>query len=154
LICLIWAFTNRKESPQVVVVNNLAASGGAPIHQSTVSSLPSGDNQLLLMEKLEKLGQLRNSGVLTEEEFAEQKSKLLDGPLRPLAAAVTRGAQRLTSRDRTDTRFKSFPKPALSSISNENDEAGFDSRTTATRLARSEASRVSNDEAKSENAGN
>ncbi|PIF46119.1 PH (Pleckstrin Homology) domain-containing protein [Chryseobacterium sp. 52] len=32
----------------------------------------------LIFEQLEKLGKLRESGILTEEEFAEQKKKLLD----------------------------------------------------------------------------
>ncbi|EJD6629509.1 SHOCT domain-containing protein, partial [Proteus mirabilis] len=39
------------------------------------SSNNSGDD---LLSKLEKLGKLKESGVLTEEEFQEQKSKLLN----------------------------------------------------------------------------
>jgi hypothetical protein len=31
------------------------------------------------LEQLTKLGQLRDSGVLTEEEFAAQKAKILSG---------------------------------------------------------------------------
>jgi hypothetical protein len=35
---------------------------------------PSGDDQL---EQLERLGQLKAQGILTEEEFAAQKAKIL-----------------------------------------------------------------------------
>ena len=35
---------------------------------------PPGDD---LLAQLEKLGQLRDAGVLTEEEFAEQKARIL-----------------------------------------------------------------------------
>ncbi len=31
------------------------------------------------MEKLRQLGELKNSGVLTEEEFASEKAKILNG---------------------------------------------------------------------------
>jgi hypothetical protein len=37
---------------------------------------PSGDEQL---EQLERLGQLKAQGILTEEEFAAQKAKILAG---------------------------------------------------------------------------
>ena len=32
------------------------------------------------IEQLKKLSELKDQGVLTEEEFAEQKAKLLGGP--------------------------------------------------------------------------
>jgi Short C-terminal domain len=32
------------------------------------------------IEQLKKLSELKDQGVLTEEEFAEQKAKLLEGP--------------------------------------------------------------------------
>ncbi|HCR3571054.1 TPA: SHOCT domain-containing protein, partial [Proteus mirabilis] len=44
-------------------------------NSSSQSSNNSGDD---LLSKLEKLGKLKESGVLTEEEFQEQKSKLLN----------------------------------------------------------------------------
>jgi hypothetical protein len=31
-----------------------------------------------LVEKLKQLGELRDKGILTEEEFSEQKKRLLD----------------------------------------------------------------------------
>ncbi|UKB81893.1 PH domain-containing protein [Chryseobacterium sp. MEBOG06] len=36
------------------------------------------EDPALIFDKLEKLGKLRESGILTDEEFAEQKKKLLD----------------------------------------------------------------------------
>ncbi|MGN7863708.1 PH domain-containing protein [Chryseobacterium sp. 22458] len=36
------------------------------------------EDAAVIFEKLEKLGKLRENGILTEEEFAEQKKKLLD----------------------------------------------------------------------------
>lgn len=42
------------------------------------SSQPANNSSDDLLSKLEKLGKLKESGVLTEEEFQEQKSKLLN----------------------------------------------------------------------------
>jgi hypothetical protein len=32
-----------------------------------------------MIERLKELGELRDAGILTEEEFAAQKAKILDG---------------------------------------------------------------------------
>ena len=45
--------------------------------QENVYSADKGDSGAIL-EQLEKLGKLRERGILTDEEFAEQKKKLLD----------------------------------------------------------------------------
>ena len=40
---------------------------------------PAGGLDDAKMEKLRQLGELKNSGVLTEEEFASEKAKILNG---------------------------------------------------------------------------
>ncbi|PTT26917.1 hypothetical protein DBR28_17545 [Chryseobacterium sp. HMWF028] len=45
--------------------------------QENVYSTDKGDSGAIF-EQLEKLGKLRENGILTDEEFAEQKKKLLD----------------------------------------------------------------------------
>jgi len=44
---------------------------------STPASSPSKDTESDIFGKIEKLGKLKSAGLLTEEEFNEQKSKLL-----------------------------------------------------------------------------
>ena len=46
----------------------------APPPQAAAPPADSGDD---MMDQLEKLGELRAKGILTEEEFAAQKAKLL-----------------------------------------------------------------------------
>ena len=48
---------------------------GAPPPQAAPAAAP--PPQLDMVEQLKKLGELRDSGILTEEEFAAQKAKLL-----------------------------------------------------------------------------
>jgi hypothetical protein len=48
----------------------------APAPAPTPAAAPAGDDML---DQLERLGRLRDQGVLTEEEFAAQKAKLLAG---------------------------------------------------------------------------
>lgn len=50
----------------------------APVQQQApapVAPLPSGEDSVI--DQLERLGQLHSSGVLTDEEFAAEKAKLL-----------------------------------------------------------------------------
>jgi hypothetical protein len=60
-------------------------SGGAPAPQAPPQSAPApqaagaGDD---FMEKLEKLARLKEQGILTDEEFAEQKAKVLAAMIR------------------------------------------------------------------------
>jgi hypothetical protein len=42
-----------------------------------VAAPPPAAPQVALVEQLRRLGELRDAGVLTEEEFAAQKAKLL-----------------------------------------------------------------------------
>ncbi|MFC3157825.1 Short C-terminal domain-containing protein [Chryseobacterium arachidis] len=51
-------------------------SNSAPVQQS--SSEVKKESAEVIFDQLEKLGKLREMGVLTEEEFAEQKKKLLE----------------------------------------------------------------------------
>jgi hypothetical protein len=50
---------------------------GAPPPQAAPAAAP--PPQLDMVEQLKKLGELRDAGILTEEEFAAQKAKLLGG---------------------------------------------------------------------------
>jgi hypothetical protein len=56
----------------------------SPFQQSAPKPAPSSSSNVnkesteVIFEQLEKLGKLREIGVLTEEEFAEQKKKLLE----------------------------------------------------------------------------
>ncbi len=47
--------------------------------QAPPAPAPAADPEDDMFAKLEKLGQLRDSGVLTEAEFAQQKAKILAG---------------------------------------------------------------------------
>ena len=53
----------------------------APAPESAAPSPPSGSGALSpeAMQQLEQLAQLHEDGVLTDEEFQEQKAKLLAG---------------------------------------------------------------------------
>ena len=48
----------------------------APAEEPPPAAAPAGNDML---DQLQKLGELRTSGVLTEEEFAAQKAKILAG---------------------------------------------------------------------------
>jgi hypothetical protein len=48
----------------------------APVQEAPVAPAPQGGGDDTL-EQLKKLGDLHDSGVLTDEEFAAQKAKLL-----------------------------------------------------------------------------
>jgi len=50
-----------------------AAPQQAPVQQAPAPAAPQQD----VISQLKELGELRDSGVLTEEEFAQQKAKLL-----------------------------------------------------------------------------
>ena len=60
------------------LVENRAASGRSPAPQPT--STPQSSN---VAEELTRLADLRDRGVLTEQEFAEQKARLLGSPTSP-----------------------------------------------------------------------
>lgn len=58
-----------------VAAVELAKSGGPALAVPSADNLPEGD----MIVRLERLGKLRDSGVLTEDEFREQKAKILAG---------------------------------------------------------------------------
>jgi hypothetical protein len=51
----------------------------APPPQYAAPPPPPQDDADDMLEQLEKLGQLRDKGILTDAEFAEQKARLLSG---------------------------------------------------------------------------
>ena len=55
---------------------------------------------MALSDELGKLDELRQRGVLTDEEFARAKARLLDGPFAPGPAAAAVNALRRSSTDR------------------------------------------------------
>lgn len=65
-------YTSQQQQQQQQQVQSVQQ---AQKHQS---SLVKDEDPALIFDKLEKLGKLRESGILTDEEFAEQKKKLLD----------------------------------------------------------------------------
>jgi Short C-terminal domain len=58
-------------------------SGPAPLESEPAASGPSPPAQADILEQLERLGRLRDSGVLTEDEFKAQKAALLRGTPQP-----------------------------------------------------------------------
>jgi hypothetical protein len=56
-----------------------AAQEPAPAPQQAAPPPAAAPAQVDPIERLKELGQLRDSGVLTEEEFAAQKAKVLAG---------------------------------------------------------------------------
>jgi hypothetical protein len=58
LACLIWSFTNRS-SEKTIIENKLSSEDAS------------------IADELEKLLNLKNNGVISEEEFNNQKEKLL-----------------------------------------------------------------------------
>ncbi|MFL5899096.1 MAG: SHOCT domain-containing protein [Solirubrobacterales bacterium] len=55
-----------------------AANEGAALREAATSTMPVSQEDARL-ERLEKLGELRGKGILTEEEFAAEKARLLGG---------------------------------------------------------------------------
>ena len=71
--------TIERQSQYLHVNPGMAAAGaafGAPPPAAPPPAAPPGGD---LVEQLRKLGELRDAGILTEEEFAAQKAKLLAG---------------------------------------------------------------------------
>jgi len=69
-----WA--EKGEAPYANPRADLAAQGQqAPAQEAPAPAPPVADP----IAQLKELGQLRDSGILTEEEFAAQKAKILAG---------------------------------------------------------------------------
>tara|TARA_B100000212_G_scaffold283780_1_gene223979 strand:+ start:60 stop:383 length:324 start_codon:yes stop_codon:yes gene_type:complete len=58
VVCLIWSFTTKPD--ETTIVQNLKPG-----------------EEVSVAEELEKLSKLKNSGIISEEEFEAQKEKLL-----------------------------------------------------------------------------
>ena len=78
--------TIERQSQYLHVNPGMAAAGAAfgapmapPVPAPPVSPTPPAPPQTDMVEQLRKLGELRDAGILTEEEFAAQKAKLLNG---------------------------------------------------------------------------
>jgi Short C-terminal domain len=65
----------QREADEQGRISNLEAQGQAPAAPAPAAGGLSPD----AMQQLEKLGKLHEDGVLTDEEFAQQKAKLLGG---------------------------------------------------------------------------
>jgi len=94
VISLIWALSSDNVRTQTVIVNNAppASAGPAPAYEykgvqlnrkaaspgSYTGMKQAAAEQPDKFEQLRKLKQLLDEGVLTQEEFNKQKSKLLD----------------------------------------------------------------------------
>lgn len=65
-----WAEQDAQAQPQAAPVAP-AAPAAAPVAPATPAADP--------IQQLKDLGELHKSGVLTDEEFAVQKSKILNG---------------------------------------------------------------------------
>jgi hypothetical protein len=69
------ARTKKTVERQSSYVHNMTpgAPYGAPVSPPTAAAPP----QLDMVDQLRRLGELRDAGILTEDEFAAQKAKLL-----------------------------------------------------------------------------
>jgi hypothetical protein len=65
----------QREADEQGRIANLEAQGQAPTAPPPAAGGLSPDS----MQQLEQLGKLHEDGVLTDEEFAQQKAKLLGG---------------------------------------------------------------------------
>ena len=71
LIALVWMLGKKKvREPEKPLVNGYSGNGS----NTAYSPVPSLDHRL---ERIEKLGNLRDKGLLTEEEFSLQKQQIL-----------------------------------------------------------------------------
>jgi hypothetical protein len=70
----------QREADEQGRIANLEAQGQAPAAPAPAAPAPTaGGLSPDAMQQLEKLGKLHEDGVLTDEEFAQQKAKLLGG---------------------------------------------------------------------------
>jgi hypothetical protein len=70
--------TIERQSQYLHVNPGMAAAGAAyGVPQAPAAPPPAAAPQVDMVEQLRKLGELRDAGILTEEEFAAQKAKIL-----------------------------------------------------------------------------
>jgi Short C-terminal domain len=70
-----WAAQEPQQYPQ----EQYQQPAYAPPSQYEPAPAPPEDDGASLITQLEKLGDLRDKGILTDEEFAQQKARLLSG---------------------------------------------------------------------------
>lgn len=72
LVALVWMMSKKKirEPEKVVVANGYSRNGTIEV----TAAVPAFDHRL---ERIEKLGNLREKGLLTEDEFNSQKKQIL-----------------------------------------------------------------------------
>ena len=58
---------------------DLAAQAPPPAYEPAPAAAPPAEPQQDMVSQLRELAQLRDDGILTEEEFAAQKAKILGG---------------------------------------------------------------------------
>jgi hypothetical protein len=68
--------SNRVSKRQAERWNQQEAAQAPPPEQAPPAAAPAGESTI---DQLRELGELKSQGILTEEEFAAQKAKLLGG---------------------------------------------------------------------------
>jgi hypothetical protein len=68
--------SNRVSRRQAERWNQQEAAQAPPPEQAPPAAAPAGESTI---DQLRELGELKSQGILTEEEFAAQKAKLLGG---------------------------------------------------------------------------
>ncbi len=71
------AAAQQQDADQEQRLESVEAQQAAP--QAAPAPAPSGGISSDAMEKLKELGQLHDQGILTDDEFAQQKQRLLAG---------------------------------------------------------------------------
>lgn len=69
-------YQEQYQQPVQVAAAPVAGGAAYPIPAAQAPAAPAADDTLA---QLERLGQLKAQGILTEDEFAAQKSKILGG---------------------------------------------------------------------------
>ncbi len=69
----------RRQAEKYAQRDAEAAAGGAPAYQGSQPAEQPTPSQTDVIQQLKDLAELHAQGVLTDEEFAVQKSKLLNG---------------------------------------------------------------------------
>jgi hypothetical protein len=70
---------SRRQANKWAAQDEQAAQEQAPPPEAAAPAAPAAPTQDDMLTQLQKLGELKASGVLTEEEFAAQKAKILAG---------------------------------------------------------------------------
>ncbi|MFG2339629.1 SHOCT domain-containing protein [Streptomyces yangpuensis] len=68
---------SQQEYEQQQAYQQQQAAAAPPPPPPAAPAPPAGDDMTSKLDQLQKLGELKAQGLLTEEEFAQQKSRLL-----------------------------------------------------------------------------